>query len=131
VTSKYESRLNKGETGILKSQIVISSWGGSAGPFLMPSRSKAWPCSPASSTPPGRPGEHRIMRAFIRLRRMLASMRTGPQAGESEKKYDVHFKMVFDAIRKLMVRRRPSGVGLGLRWMKNKLMVWKKLGYGG
>jgi DNA-binding PadR family transcriptional regulator len=44
-----------------------------------------------------------IMRAFVRLRRMLASNVELARKIESlEKKYDSQFKLVFDAIRQLM-----------------------------
>ncbi len=44
-----------------------------------------------------------IMRAFIRLRRLLASHRDlSRRLEELEKKYDAQFKVVFDAIRQLM-----------------------------
>ena len=44
-----------------------------------------------------------IMRAFVRLRQMLASNAELARKLEAlEKKYDVQFKVVFDAIRQLM-----------------------------
>jgi len=44
-----------------------------------------------------------IMRTFVKLRLMLASNRNLARRLETlEKKYDVQFKVVFDAIRKLM-----------------------------
>ena len=44
-----------------------------------------------------------IMRAFVRLRQMLASnAQLARQFAELEKKYDSQFKVVFDAIRQLM-----------------------------
>ena len=47
-----------------------------------------------------------IMRAFVRLRRMLASNeQLGKKLDDLEKKYDHQFKVVFDAIRRLMTRR--------------------------
>ena len=43
------------------------------------------------------------MRAFVRLRQMLASHADLSRKLEAlEKKYDVQFKVVFDAIRQLM-----------------------------
>jgi hypothetical protein len=55
-----------------------------------------------------------IMRAFIRLRQMLASRADLARKLEAlEKKYDAQFKVVFDAIRKLMTptesKRRRIG----------------------
>jgi hypothetical protein len=44
-----------------------------------------------------------IMRAFAKLRQMLvAHDDLGPKLEALEKKYDTHFKVVFDAIRELM-----------------------------
>lgn len=44
-----------------------------------------------------------IMRAFVKLRELLATHKDLAQKLNSlEKKYDVQFKVVFDAIRKLM-----------------------------
>ena len=55
-----------------------------------------------------------IMRAFVRLRRMLASHADLARRLDAlEKRYDSQFKVVFDAIRELMIppapRRRPIG----------------------
>lgn len=44
-----------------------------------------------------------IMRAFVKLREMLASHRDlARRLDEMEEKYDEQFKVVFDAIRELM-----------------------------
>ena len=55
-----------------------------------------------------------IMRAFVRLRQILSSNRElSKRLDELEKKYDVQFKVVFDAIRQLMAppptKRRKIG----------------------
>lgn len=55
-----------------------------------------------------------IMRAFVRLREILATHKDlARKLQEMEKKYDTQFKVVFDAIRKLMAppapHRRPIG----------------------
>ena len=55
-----------------------------------------------------------IMRAFVRLRQMLASHADlARKLGALERKYDAQFKVVFDAIRELMApsprKRRPIG----------------------
>jgi len=47
-----------------------------------------------------------IMRAFVRLRKILAShAELARKLEELEKKYDSQFKVVFDAIRQLMAPR--------------------------
>jgi ORF6N domain len=59
-----------------------------------------------------------IMRAFVRLRQILASNAgLERRLNELEKKYDAQFKVVFDAIRRLMVPlERPSKkIGFHLR----------------
>jgi len=49
-----------------------------------------------------------IMRAFVRLRELIASNRElAHRLDELERKYDVQFKVVFDAIRKLMEKPKP------------------------
>jgi hypothetical protein len=59
-----------------------------------------------------------IMRAFVRLRRILASHADlARKLDVLEKKYDAQFKVVFDAIRQLMrppePKRRPIGFRVG------------------
>ena len=49
-----------------------------------------------------------IMRAFVRLRQMLASNADlARKLANLEKKYDAQFKIVFDAIRELMTPPEP------------------------
>ena len=57
-----------------------------------------------------------IMRAFVRLRRLISSnAELARKLEEMEKKYDAQFRVVFDAIRQLMapplVEKRPLGFG--------------------
>jgi hypothetical protein len=55
-----------------------------------------------------------IMRAFVRLRRMLASHADLARKLEAlEKKYDAQFKIVFDAIRQLMTPSEPKKRPIG------------------
>ena len=57
-----------------------------------------------------------IMRAFVRLRRMLASNEVlARKLAALEKKYDAQFKVVFDAIRELMRPAEPKGRPIGFR----------------
>ncbi len=45
-----------------------------------------------------------IMRAFVKLRQMIASHKDlASRLDEMEKKYDAQFRVVFDAIRELMI----------------------------
>lgn len=57
-----------------------------------------------------------IMRAFVRLRQMLASHRDlARRLDELEGRYDSQFRVVFDAIRKLMSPRVRPGPKIGFR----------------
>lgn len=57
-----------------------------------------------------------IMRAFVRLRRILASNADLERKLSSlEKKYDIQFKAVFDAIRQLMTPPTPTRRQIGFR----------------
>src|ERR1043165_8232627 len=57
-----------------------------------------------------------IMRTFVRLRRLIATHEDLTRKLEAlEKNYDAQFRVVFDAIRKLMASRPvPKAEGLGL-----------------
>ena len=63
-----------------------------------------------------------IMRAFVRLRKMLASnAELARKLDALEKKYDEHFKVVFDAIRELMTPPAQTKKGkIGFRREKDK-----------
>jgi hypothetical protein len=57
-----------------------------------------------------------IMRAFVNLRRMLASnIELARELKELESKYDRQFKVVFDAIRHLMTTPRSKTKQIGFR----------------
>ena len=57
-----------------------------------------------------------IMRAFVRLRQILASNKEfTKRLDELEKKYDAQFKMVFDAIRQLIAPPEPKRHPIGFR----------------
>lgn len=57
-----------------------------------------------------------IMRAFVRLRQMLTSNADlARKLDELEKKYDSQFKIVFDAIRRLMTPPATKAKPIGFR----------------
>ena len=57
-----------------------------------------------------------IMRAFVNLRQMLSSNAVlSRRLNELERKYDRQFKVVFDAIRKLMSLPQPAHKQIGFR----------------
>ncbi len=88
----------------MKSQIVISSWGGMrrAIPYAFTEQGVAMLSSVLRSQRAIQVNIE-IMRAFVRLRRILAShAQLARKLDALEKKYDTQFKVVFDAIRELM-----------------------------
>ncbi|MBW6460975.1 MAG: ORF6N domain-containing protein [Bacteroidales bacterium] len=88
----------------LKSQIVTSSWGGirRALPYAFTEQGVAM-LSGILNSPRAIQVNIEIMRAFVRLRQMLATNRDlARKLAELEKKYDSQFKIVFDALRELM-----------------------------
>jgi hypothetical protein len=104
------------EWRILKSQSVISSWGGMrALPYAFTEQGVAM-LSSVLRSPRAVQVNVEIMRTFVRLRRILAdNAGLARRLDELEKKYDVQFKVVFDAIRSLMQppepRKRRIGFG--------------------
>jgi hypothetical protein len=97
-------QLSAQEFANLKSQIVTSSWGGlrRALPYAFTEQGVAM-LSSVLRSPRAIHVNIAIMRAFVRLREMLASHKDpATKLDELEKKYDAQFKVVFDAIRGLM-----------------------------
>ena len=108
-------QLSQEEFSILKSQIVISSWGGlrRARPYAFTEQGVAMLSSVLNSERAVKVNIE-IMRAFVRLRQILASNKElAKKLDELEKKYDAQFRVVFDAIRELMKppesKKRPIG----------------------
>jgi hypothetical protein len=112
-------QLTRTEFANLKSQFVISSWGGlrRAAPYALTEQGVAMLSSVLKSQRAVQVNIE-IMRAFVRLRQMLASHAgLARRLDALEKKYDTQFKAVFDAIRELMSppapRRRTIGFQAG------------------
>jgi len=62
-----------------------------------------------------------VVRAFIRLREILATHRDlAKKMEELEKKYDKQFRVVFDAIRELMDPPRPKRKPIGFKVGKDR-----------
>ncbi len=58
-----------------------------------------------------------IMRAFVRLRQMMATHEDLTRKLDAlEKKYDMQFSAVFDAIRQLMEPPKPRKKQIGFHW---------------
>jgi hypothetical protein len=108
-------QLSKKEFANLKSQIVISSWGGlrRATPYAFTEEGVAM-LSAVLNSPRAIHVNIEIMRAFVRLRRMLAShTELARKLDAMERKYDAQFKVVFDAIRQLMTPPEPKNRKIG------------------
>ena len=103
----------------MKSQIVISSWGGlrRTTPYAFTEQGVAM-LSSVLNSPRAIQVNIEIMRTFVKLRKILSSHAALAHKLEGlEKKYDSQFKVVFDAIRQLMAApERPSKkIGFQLR----------------
>jgi hypothetical protein len=101
----------------LKSQIVTSSWGGMrrALPYAFTEQGIAMLSGVLKSSRAIRVNIE-IMRAFVKLRQMLASNADlARKLDKLEKKYDQQFKIVFDAIRQLMTPPPANAKPIGFR----------------
>ena len=102
-------QLTEQELNILRSQIVTSRWGGRRyPPYAFTEQGVAMLSSVLHSARAVHVNIE-IMRAFVRLRQMLASnVELARKLAVLEKKYDAQFGVVFDAIRELMVPPQPK-----------------------
>jgi hypothetical protein len=107
-------QLTPDEYRILKSQSVISSWGGRRHPpYAFTEQGVAMLSSVLRSNRAVQVNVE-IMRAFVRLRRILAeNAGLARRLDDLEQKYDVQFKVVFDALRKLMQPPEPKKKRIG------------------
>lgn len=109
-------QLTRDEHANLKSQSVTSSWGGArrAAPYAFTEQGVAMLSSVLNSKRAVAVNIE-IMRAFVRLRQMLATHADlARKLNALERKYDSQFKVIFDAIRQLMEpppepRKKPIG----------------------
>jgi hypothetical protein len=103
-------QLTRDEWRILKSQSATSSWGGArrATPYAFTEQGVAMLSGVLRSKRAVQVNVE-IMRTFVRLRRVLAeNAGLARRLDELEKKYDVQFRVVFDAIRRLMQPPAPE-----------------------
>jgi hypothetical protein len=102
-------RLNNQEVERLRSQIVTSNTRGGRryAPYAFTEQGVAM-LSSVLRSPRAVLVNVEIMRAFVRLRRMLAAnAELARKVAALESKYDAQFKVVFDAIRELMAPAPP------------------------
>lgn len=113
--SDFMFQLDQGEFENLRSQFVTSSqWGGRRiPPYVFTEQGVAM----LSSVLKSERAVHvniEIMRTFVRLRQLLASnAKLARKLEMLERKYDAQFKVVFDAIRQLMVPPEPNKRKIG------------------
>ncbi len=120
-------QLTKGEFAILKSQFVTSSgatrhgaksahWGGIRKlPYAFTEQGVAM-LSGVLKSKRAVVVNVEIMRAFVRLREILSTHKDLARKLEDlEKKYDAQFRVVFEAIRKLMTPPEPPKKRIGFR----------------
>ena len=122
-------QLEQEEFANLKSQIVISSWGGlrRAAPYAFTEQGVAMLSSVLRSKRAVQVNIE-IMRAFVRLRRMLASHAALARKLEIlEKKFDAQSRVVFDALRQLMIPTAPSRKQIGFEVKERPASYGKKV----
>jgi hypothetical protein len=107
-------QLNNQEVKILRSQIVTSRWGGRRyAPYVFTEQGVAMLSSVLKSERAIKVNIE-IMRTFAKLREMIASHKDlAKRLDELEKKYDKQFKVVFEAIRQLMIPPEPKRKKIG------------------
>ena len=112
----------------LKSQIVISSWGGArrAKPYAFSEQGVAMLSSVLRSKRAVQVNIE-IMRSFVRLREMLAAHKDlDRKLADLEKNYDEQFKVVFEAIHQLMTPpEKPKKKKIGYT-VKEKKKTYSK-----
>lgn len=109
-------QITAAEKSNLKSQFVTSSWGGSRKPTYAFTEQGVAMLSSVLRSPRAVAVNIEIMRAFVRLRRLMSeNSDLARKLREMEKKYDGQFQVVFEAIRQLMEppeeesKREPIG----------------------
>lgn len=109
-------QLTAGEVTILRSQIVISRWGGTRYPPYAFTEQGVAMLSSVLRSPRAVQVNVEIVRAFVRLRQILSSHEDlARKLNALERKYDSQFKAVFDAIRLLMAPPAKPARRIGFR----------------
>ena len=109
-------QLSTEELNNLKFHFGISSWGGTRKPPRAFTEQGVAMLSAVLNSRRAVQVNIEIMRAFVKLREMLATHKDlAKKLEEIEKKYDKQFKIVFDAIRELMKPPEPKRRQIGFR----------------
>ena len=109
-------QLNKSELANLMFQSGTSSWGGTRKPpRAFTEQGVAMLSSVLKGSRAARVNVE-IMRVFVRLRQMLqTNADLARKVAALERKYDGQFRVVFDAIRELMIPPSPPSTRIGFR----------------
>jgi len=117
-------QLTKEEADFLRFQIGMSKAGGRGGRRYLPYAFTEQGVAMLSSVLNSKRAVQvniAIMRVFVKLREMIASNKElAKRLDELEKKYDMQFKVVFDAIRQLMALPEPKRKRIGFLQEKEK-----------
>ena len=107
-------RLTQNEVLVLRSQSVISKRGGRRYlPYAFTEQGVAMLSSVLRSERAVRVNVE-VMRAFVRLRRLTSvQAELARKLGALEQRYDKQFKVVFDALRELMMPPKAGGTTIG------------------
>lgn len=117
--SDFMFQLNNDEFENLRSQIVTSSWGGRRYPPYVFTEQGIAMLSSILRSPKAINVNIEIMRAFVRIRKMLSKNKElSKRLDELEQNYDQQFKIVFDAIRALMQPVSKKKNPIGFIWPK-------------
>ena len=105
----FQFSLTNQELTNLRSQIVTSSWGGTRyAPVAFTEQGVAM-LSSVLHSPEAVAVNIQIMRTFVQLRGIVSEHQDlKRQLAAMERKYDGHFKVVFDAIKELMTTPEPA-----------------------
>jgi phage regulator Rha-like protein len=115
-------QLTKEEFTLLRSQTVTSKgWGGRRySPYAFTEQGVAM-LSSVLNSPRAIQVNIEIMRAFVRMRQMLAShAKLAKKLAELEEKYDAQFSIVFEAIRQLIAPPETKRPRIGFRTPMDK-----------
>lgn len=110
-------QLNNHEFNNLKSQFANAGWGGLRKPPYAFTEQGIAMLSTVLNSKRAIQVNIQIMRAFVRMRKMLSEYEDLSRKLDAlEKKNDIQFKAVFDAIRQLMEPPQPKKKQIGFHW---------------
>lgn len=102
-------QLTQNEFDLLRSQSVTSSWGGRRYPPYAFTEQGVAMLSSVLRSERAVQVNIAIMRAFVQLRQIISSHADlARKLSALENKYDTQFKVVFEAIRELMISPKPT-----------------------